>query len=254
MVKLRENRIPIMFSEEELTDLDEWRFTNRIATRADAVRRLCKMALFLDQELEQVVDMTSDGVQVLSDHSDALSEVFRLIINRETYGMMFDRDQLWDVFTLARQQADEAEHGVRALHDMLLTLFNAVAAMVDARTIRSATRKSQEVIDKANAAMEQAARRKAEREVESQENRYIGIIATTRTPEEQAAYNAIPEEEKDEYLGKQIAALNAEESADPVAFAERFGIDNRKFWEKPDWLEVLQKREIESETKVEEIP
>lgn len=39
----RENRVPIMFSAGELTAIDDWRFENRIATRADAVRRLCQI-------------------------------------------------------------------------------------------------------------------------------------------------------------------------------------------------------------------
>lgn len=37
---LRDKRVPIMFSQEELEMIDDWRFSNRIATRAEAVRRL----------------------------------------------------------------------------------------------------------------------------------------------------------------------------------------------------------------------
>lgn len=250
MVKPRDRRIPIMFSEDELADIDDWRFANRIATRADAVRRLCKMALFLDAELEQVVDMASNGVEVLSDHSAALSEADRQVVNRKTYGMTFDRDQLCDVFSLAREQADEAEEGMRGFHSLLVTLFNAVAAMVDAKTIRGALRKSQDVIDKANAAMEQAEQRKAERDATINENRYISIISTTETPEARAAYEDLSDDEQEEYLNKQITALAAEEAADPVAFAERFGIDNRKFWEKPEWAKLLDERHDEAEAMI----
>jgi hypothetical protein len=245
MVKPRERRIPIMFSEEELADIDDWRFENRIATRADAVRRLCKTALFLDQELEQIVDSVSNGVDVLSSHSDELSEVFRLVINRETYGLTFDRDQLWDIFTQAREQADEAEEGMRALHTLLVTIYNAAAAIIDARTFRGGIRKSQEIINKANAAVDAAEKRKKERDAESEENRYIGLIVSARTPEAKDVYNDMSDEEQEEYLGKQIEALRAEELADPAAFAKRFGIDKRKFWEKPEWIEFLERREIE---------
>ncbi|MBY3590591.1 hypothetical protein HJA87_11950 [Rhizobium bangladeshense] len=245
MVQARENRIPIMFSEEELADIDEWRHNNRIATRADAVRRLCKIALFAEQELEQVVDNASAGVDVLSNHSYQLHEVFRLIINRETYGMTFDRDQLWDVFKLAREQADVAEEGIRGLHTMLVTIYNAIVALVEARSIRGAQRKSQEVIDKANAAIDQAKMRKAEREAQSEENRYLFLATRFETDADRAAYERLSEEEKEDYLGDQIEALREEEDADPIAFAERYGIDNRKFWEKPEWLELLEKREEE---------
>lgn len=41
----RENRVPIMMSDEELQAIDDWRFANRVATRSDAIRRLCGLAL-----------------------------------------------------------------------------------------------------------------------------------------------------------------------------------------------------------------
>lgn len=45
MSKARERRIPIMFSLEELERIDDWRFENRIATRANAVRQLVERGL-----------------------------------------------------------------------------------------------------------------------------------------------------------------------------------------------------------------
>ena len=51
MVKPRENRVPIMLSEAELKVIDDWRFSNRVATRSDAIRRLCQMGLALDAQL-----------------------------------------------------------------------------------------------------------------------------------------------------------------------------------------------------------
>ncbi|MBM3091593.1 hypothetical protein GFB56_12280 [Ensifer sp. T173] len=49
MVKARENRVPIMMSDDELKLIDDWRFTNRIATRSDAIRRLCQLGLALGE-------------------------------------------------------------------------------------------------------------------------------------------------------------------------------------------------------------
>lgn len=241
MVKPRENRVPIMMSDEELEAIDEWRHENRIATRSEAVRRLVQIGMFLEAGLDQVVDTTSDGVDLLSSHSAELSNVFRQVINRETYGMTFDRDQLWDIFTLAREQADDAEGGIRELHRYVVTLFNAVAAMVDARSTRGAARKSQQVVNKANKAVDDAEKRKAAREKELAENRYLSIAITRETPEERQNYEALPESKKDAYLKARIASLAAEEREDPEAFAERYGIDNRKFWEKPEWNELLEK-------------
>ena len=41
----RENRIPVMLTDEELKAIDDWRFANRIATRAAAIRHLCTIGL-----------------------------------------------------------------------------------------------------------------------------------------------------------------------------------------------------------------
>ena len=46
--KPRENRVPIMMSEDELASIDDWRFANRIATRSDPIRRLCQIGMIFD--------------------------------------------------------------------------------------------------------------------------------------------------------------------------------------------------------------
>lgn len=54
MVKSRENRVPMMLSNEELEAIDTWRFANRVATRSEAIRRLCQMGLHLDQKMKEI--------------------------------------------------------------------------------------------------------------------------------------------------------------------------------------------------------
>lgn len=234
-------RLHIKITKDELEAIDEWRYTNRIPSRSEAVRRLIQVGLFIEQELEQVVDLVTEGAEMVSEHSGQLSDAFRMVINRETYGMTFDRDQLWDIFSLARDQADEAEEEVYALQKLIVTIFNAIAAMVEANSLHAGKRKSQEIIDKANAAVEQALARKAERDAQSEENRYLFINMSEASEEEKAEYEALPEDDQDAFLEAKIAALKAEERSDPEAFAKRHGIDPRKFWEKPEWLELLEK-------------
>lgn len=41
----RENRTCLMLTDEELKAIDDWRFANRVMTRAEAIRRLIEMAL-----------------------------------------------------------------------------------------------------------------------------------------------------------------------------------------------------------------
>jgi hypothetical protein len=54
--KPRENRVPIMMSDEELTAIDDWRYRNRVATRSDAVRRLCQIGIIADEHFDALVD------------------------------------------------------------------------------------------------------------------------------------------------------------------------------------------------------
>ena len=66
----RQNRIPFMLSDAELSAIDEWRFENRIATRAEAIRRLCQIALLyepLAKKLQVDARQAAEDTIALSD-------------------------------------------------------------------------------------------------------------------------------------------------------------------------------------------
>lgn len=56
--KPRENRVPIMMSDDELTAIDDWRYANRVATRSDAVRRLVQIGLIFDENADALTEET----------------------------------------------------------------------------------------------------------------------------------------------------------------------------------------------------
>ena len=56
---VRQNRVPIMFTDAELRTIDDFRYEHRIATRADAVRKLCKMGA---RKLESLKQATAEAV------------------------------------------------------------------------------------------------------------------------------------------------------------------------------------------------
>lgn len=60
----RQNRIPFMMSDAELEAVDEWRFANKIATRAEAIRRLCQIALAIDDPAEKAADLATQVVRI----------------------------------------------------------------------------------------------------------------------------------------------------------------------------------------------
>lgn len=72
MVKPRENRVPIMMADSELTAVDDWRYKNRVATRSEAIRRLCRIAL-IQEELKPSINETMkeliDAVMLLANET-----------------------------------------------------------------------------------------------------------------------------------------------------------------------------------------
>lgn len=73
--KPRENRIPVMMSNDELASIDSWQTSNNVATRSDTVRRLCKMALALDEELKPLHKSLNDlliGIKTLIEATQPL--------------------------------------------------------------------------------------------------------------------------------------------------------------------------------------
>lgn len=64
MVKPRENRVPIMMSEEELQAIDDWRFNNRIATRSDAVRKLTKIGIITDEWIMRAGELIDSAQEI----------------------------------------------------------------------------------------------------------------------------------------------------------------------------------------------
>lgn len=67
----KDNRVPIMFSDGELDAIDEWRFANRISSRSEAIRRLCRIALIvgdrLDEMLPRLAEFTDELFKIVSD-------------------------------------------------------------------------------------------------------------------------------------------------------------------------------------------
>lgn len=47
-------RLHMLISPNEIEAIDTWRFNNRIATRADAVRRLTQLALLVDAPIDSI--------------------------------------------------------------------------------------------------------------------------------------------------------------------------------------------------------
>lgn len=50
-IELKDQRVTIMFSKSELEMIDDWAFANRIRSRGEAIRRLCRTRLIKDRKM-----------------------------------------------------------------------------------------------------------------------------------------------------------------------------------------------------------
>jgi hypothetical protein len=66
---MREQRLQIMLTEDELAAIDDWRFSRRMPTRAAAVRELLKRGLAAEGFLRAVAGEKSQDFGVTGDDS-----------------------------------------------------------------------------------------------------------------------------------------------------------------------------------------
>lgn len=55
-------RMQLKITAAEIQAIDDWRFANRIASRSEAVRRLCQIALTLDGPVSELGNEAGDGI------------------------------------------------------------------------------------------------------------------------------------------------------------------------------------------------
>lgn len=72
--ELKDQRVPIMMSEDELKAIDDWSFANRIRSRGEAIRRLCQIGLEFDAKSDRIFSEIVKATQRLSKTSKELSE------------------------------------------------------------------------------------------------------------------------------------------------------------------------------------
>lgn len=236
MVKPRENRVPIMMSDEELKAIDDWRFDNRVATRSEAIRRLCKISLLVERELEGIVDYATDSVRHLNEGLGDAMEIRGTIDSAGAEGLHFDIDEMRDVLRAYSESASNAVDTALGVQELIVTLYNAIVPIAQEPTISGGVAQSEKTIQEAQAVVADAIAKQKERA----DHKYLLLLYNSETPEERAAYEALPEDQKDAALDKKIAALELEEKTDPDAFYDKY--DLWPFWAKPGWKTRLRAR------------
>jgi hypothetical protein len=154
----RNKRVPIMFTDDELEIIDEWQHRQLISTRADAIRRLCMMAINLDEDFETVLDRSDDLLKSFEEEIEVIekdmtevkanlagegegpdAEIFELLLHnlRVSYGNVAN---LFDEYVY--------------VYSHWLHLNNAIQLIVQAKNRRAAIKARNEEFDRLEAMIE----------------------------------------------------------------------------------------------------
>lgn len=66
-------RLHMLISPGEIEAIDTWRFNNRVATRADAVRRLTQLALRVDAPIDDIYHQLREAYVALRSRTDVIT-------------------------------------------------------------------------------------------------------------------------------------------------------------------------------------
>jgi hypothetical protein len=233
---LKNQRIPIMMSEDELQAIDDWRFANRLPSRGDAIRRLCQIGILSEGSIDHISDQAVETLNFVTDEFGAAYAEFRAVIRDETADVLFTQDQMRDALDAGIHRQIEALDRVQTLSELVITLYNAILPFTEAETLKRGAEASEAVINKAN----ESFARVADRRLETEENRYIAINLTAQTKEVRDEYENLSEDDKEQFLTAAIERLRTEEEADPEAFRQKYG--RKPFWEVEGWIERAKSR------------
>lgn len=61
----KDNRVPIMMSDTELAAIDNWRYANHVQSRSEAIRRLCQIALYVSDRLDDMPAKLAENLNAI---------------------------------------------------------------------------------------------------------------------------------------------------------------------------------------------
>ena len=73
--ELKDQRVPIMMSEDELKAIDDWRFGNRMGSRGEAIRRLCHIGMAFEEPGNELRDLARKALGNSAKISERLGSI-----------------------------------------------------------------------------------------------------------------------------------------------------------------------------------
>lgn len=194
MVKPRENRVPIMMSDKELEDVDDWRFSNRVATRSDAIRRLCQIAIDVEVPLANAADYSEPAMRLAESHLLKIREKVMSLKDgpQDNAELLMYRDLLGEAYELSEM--------TERAHLLIVSVLNRIVPLIDSKTFKQAVKRSEQVTKE----FAPIFARIRKRDRQTAENIVISHVLENETAEERAAYEALTDSEKDQWWERKM--------------------------------------------------
>lgn len=79
--ELKDQRIPIMMTSSEVTEIDDWSFKHRIRSRGEAIRRLCQIGLMFDGHRAELLEKFQAVAKQAMDESNTAGSMVTKKVN-----------------------------------------------------------------------------------------------------------------------------------------------------------------------------
>jgi hypothetical protein len=114
----KSKRLHMLIAPDELATIDDWRFKNRIATRAEAIRRLVQIGLLFDRHIDEILStgrVVGRGLQSIN--CESLTTLFEIEDIDEL------RARIASVFASAAPIIEEQDRLLRMLRDVIVPVL-----------------------------------------------------------------------------------------------------------------------------------
>jgi hypothetical protein len=126
-------RLQMVITEDELTAINEWQHANHIASKSEAIRRLCQIGLRSLRHMEGL----GEAIYRASDQVSHINEQWRVLIDRHPDSKDIEY-YAYEFYSMIHHAMGPLEHSVFDAHDRFSDFGNETNAVVHATTVRDA--------------------------------------------------------------------------------------------------------------------
>lgn len=200
-------RLHLKITADEIAAIDEWQHLNRLPNRSEAIRRLCRIALGASGELLEI----AEHIWALSDAASQ-SVTHAIDFSRLSQQRTLSEAEVTKLIDVYWESAADVRDRVDVLTLLVDSALDRISPLHKAKTMRTALENSA----KAERRAARAIRAYDRKQNEYDENRIIAMVATSQTPEERAAYEALSERAKDLWWSRKIKEVRAAEARQKI--------------------------------------